>query len=310
MTTPGKDLEVKLPLMTAWEDGQGGIRFLGVASSTRIDRQKERMTPGALESMARSRDLLLLPHHRAAPEEALGVVERGWSDGRSFRVAGRLRGEDPRAWALVKSIQSGRSYGLSVGGRITKAFWGYAEGTEGPVRHIEEVELEHVALCGPEEAVNPDAELGKVVGGLTPWAGTSRPPVPLSETERDEESEARRESEAEGEAQAWPPELPEEETGESGEAAVLATGEAVVLATGETAVVATGETPVVPERETEGEEPAVEETKEEEPEVEEAAEEATVVPGQRRSLPKDQISTRRREAGATQTKDNLWRGVL
>jgi len=117
--------------------------------------------------MAAAQGIPLLPHHQASPDQALGTVETGWTDGQSFRVAGTLKLGSPDAWALMKSIQAGKSYALSVGGRVLQAFWGYDDAVAGPVRFIEEVELDHLALCQPEEAVNPETGVTPVASGET-----------------------------------------------------------------------------------------------------------------------------------------------
>jgi len=44
--------EVTLPLLKAWQEADGTLRFEGVASSTAVDRQHERMTPQAIRKMA------------------------------------------------------------------------------------------------------------------------------------------------------------------------------------------------------------------------------------------------------------------
>lgn len=151
--------ELTLPLTKAWEDEQGRMWFEGVASSTRLDRQRERMTAQALEKMAQFRGLELLPSHKAGPLEMLGTVQECWADDSSFRVAGILEEENPQARILFKRVQAGRGYGLSVGGRVTRAHWGFDERAGGQVRLIDDVELDHIALCRPEQAANPDTYL-------------------------------------------------------------------------------------------------------------------------------------------------------
>jgi len=47
---------------------------------------------------------------------------------------------------------------------VTRAHWGWDENTEGPVRHLDDVAVEHVAVCRAEHAVNPDVRVRLVEG--------------------------------------------------------------------------------------------------------------------------------------------------
>lgn len=150
---------VTMPLAKVWEDEDGELWFEGVASSTTLDRQQERMTPNAISKMATYKGIELLPSHSAGPLEELGSVEEAWADNDQFRVAGRLDKSNPQAKRLFQRAMSGRSFGLSVGGRVTKAYWQHDPEAGRQVRHIDDVELDHVAVCRPEAAANPDTYL-------------------------------------------------------------------------------------------------------------------------------------------------------
>jgi len=168
-TVDGGAFDVTVPLAKVWQDDGGGLWFEGVASSTRLDRQHERMTPNAIKKMAGQVGLDLLPSHKAGPLEELGTVEQAWADNDEFRIAGRLDGGNPRATRLFEKVAAGRPYALSVGGRVTKAFWRYDPEAGRQVRHIEDVELDHVAVCRPDQAANPDtylATLAKAAEGV------------------------------------------------------------------------------------------------------------------------------------------------
>ncbi len=151
--------DLTVPLAKVWQDEDGEMWFEGVASSTRLDRQHERMTPNAIQKMAGHVGLDLLPSHKAGPLEELGRVDEAWVDNDQFRVAGRLDSSSPRARRLFEKVAEGRTYGLSVGGRVTKAFWRYDDEAGRQVRHIDDVELDHVAVCRADEAANPDTYL-------------------------------------------------------------------------------------------------------------------------------------------------------
>lgn len=156
------DFSVMMPLVKVWEDDAGELWFEGVASSTSLDRQQERMTANAIKKMGEQRGMGLLPSHSAGPLEELGVVDETWVDNDQFRVAGRLDKANPTALRLFDHISSGRTYGLSVGGRVRKAYWDYDEEAGRKVRHIDDVELDHVAVCRPEAAANPDTYLATI----------------------------------------------------------------------------------------------------------------------------------------------------
>ena len=153
------EFAVTMPLVKVWQDDAGEMRFEGVASSTSLDRQRERMTANAIEKMGKQQGIDLLPSHSAGPLDELGVVEDTWVDNDQFRVAGRLDATSEKARRLFGRISAGRSYGLSVGGRVTKAYWEYDETAGRKVRHIDDVELDHVAVCRPEASANPDTYL-------------------------------------------------------------------------------------------------------------------------------------------------------
>ncbi len=65
----------------------------------------------------------------------------------------------PEARELRQRLARGEKLGLSLGGKVSRAHWGWDENTEGPVRHLDEVAVEHVAVCRAEQAVNPDVRV-------------------------------------------------------------------------------------------------------------------------------------------------------
>jgi len=159
MATMDGGFDVTVPLAKVWQDEDGEMWFEGVASSTSLDRQHERMTPNAINKMAGQVGLDLLPSHKSGPLEELGSVEQAWVDNDQFRVAGRLDATNPRSRRLFEKVASGRRYGLSVGGRVTKAFWQHDPEVGRQVRHIDDVALDHVAVCRADQAANPDTYL-------------------------------------------------------------------------------------------------------------------------------------------------------
>ncbi len=155
----GADFSVTIPLLKAWQDDDGTLHFEGVASSTALDRQQERMTPKAIAKMAQYAGIDLLPSHDAAPLDELGTVDECWADNEIFRVGGTLDSTNVKAMRLYNNLAKGRRYALSVGGRVLAAHWEPDEEVGRAVRYIDDVELDHVAVCRAGEAANPDTYL-------------------------------------------------------------------------------------------------------------------------------------------------------
>ena len=166
---------VTLPLVKAWQDEQGQMWVEGVASSTSLDRQRERMTRNAIAKMQQYQGIDLLPSHSAGPLEELGTVEECWADNDSFRMKARLDETSPQAVRLFKRLAEGRQYGLSVGGRVTKAYWDFDTEATARIRHIDDVVLDHVAVCRRQQAANPDTYLAALAKAAEPVTADSPP---------------------------------------------------------------------------------------------------------------------------------------
>jgi len=174
---------VTMPLTKVWRDESGEMWFEGVASSTRLDRQQERMTQKAIEGMSQQVGIDLLPSHDAGPLQELGQAEECWADNDRFRIAGRLDKDNPTAHRLFEKVLAGKRYALSVGGRVKKLFWRYDEEAGRPTRHIDEVALDHVALCRPEQAANPDTYLAVLAKAAQAVTEDIEPAEPASTEE-------------------------------------------------------------------------------------------------------------------------------
>lgn len=151
--------EAFVPVTRVWKDDGGDMFFEGVASSTSVDKQNERMTERAIRKMSRFTDIDLLPSHNAGPLEELGVVTHTWVDNHKLRVVGRLDPDSPQAVRFFRKVQSGKPYQLSIGGRVKSAFWSFEPALNKHIKHIDDVELDHVAVCRPGRAANPDTYL-------------------------------------------------------------------------------------------------------------------------------------------------------
>jgi len=148
-----------IPLMKTWQDTDGRMCFEGVAASTSLDRQQERMTPAAIEKMQQYTNIDLLPSHGAGALEELGLVERCWIDNNQFRIAGYLEPDNPEALRLYEKLRAGKRYGLSIGGRVLKVHWQYDKEVGKQIKYIDDATLDHIAICRPMQAANPDTYL-------------------------------------------------------------------------------------------------------------------------------------------------------
>jgi len=151
--------EAFVPVTRVWKDNGGEMFFEGIASSMSVDKQNERMTERAIRKMSSFTGIDLLPSHNAGPLEELGVVTETWVDNDKLRVAGRLDPDNPQAMRFFRKVQSGKPYQLSVGGRVKSAFWRFEPALNKHIKHIDDVELDHVAVCRPGRAANPDTYL-------------------------------------------------------------------------------------------------------------------------------------------------------
>ncbi|NSW54559.1 MAG: hypothetical protein HPY44_00980 [Armatimonadetes bacterium] len=150
--------EFQASLEKTWED-EGELWFEGVASSRSLDRQSDRMSARAIEMMAECVPLDLLPDHKAGALQELGLVEKCRVVDGQFVVQGRLYADTDAARVLCRRIAEGRKYQLSVGGKVTKARREMDPVLGREVRVIEEVVLDHVALCRAGHAANADTYL-------------------------------------------------------------------------------------------------------------------------------------------------------
>ena len=154
---------ITVPVLKAWQNGKGALRFEGVASSTSLDRQGERLTPEAIEKMQQYSGIDLLPSHNAGVLQELGIVEKCWVDNNQFRVAGCLDPGNLEAARLHEKLKAGKQYGLSIGGRVLKAHWAFDANAGRQVKYIDDVSLERIIVCRPTQAANPDTYL-RVMG--------------------------------------------------------------------------------------------------------------------------------------------------
>lgn len=124
----------------------------GVASTTDIDYDDERMSEGFIKTMqeeAVGLPLFINKHRPDHIDETIGVIVKSGGNSKTFKISAKL--ENPENNELVKkfinkSKSLGLSYGFSVGGRVTKAFREYNEQLKKDVIVLAEGQLHHVLL--------------------------------------------------------------------------------------------------------------------------------------------------------------------
>lgn len=129
------------------------LRFEGVASSTAVDRQGERLTAEALRKVADGGPVPLKTGH-GAHAKVIGLVEEGWVEDGKLYVRGKLDPESGAARVLARDLRLGARRCLSLGGRTLEARTETEKGRA--VRRLEAVEVDHVAVCQPREARNEE----------------------------------------------------------------------------------------------------------------------------------------------------------
>ncbi len=162
------EFQFEVPLVKAYRGEGGEMMVEGVASSTALDRQRERMTLAALSKMTHYQGIDLLPGHGAGPLEVLGTVEDVWLDDDQCRIVGKLDDEYPPAERLFKRLEEGKDFGLSVGGKVIAAHWERDDKLGKQIRVIDDVHLDHVAVCRATAAANPHTYLAVLAKTIEP----------------------------------------------------------------------------------------------------------------------------------------------
>lgn len=147
--------------------------FTGVASSTSIDRQGERITEKCLTSMAEQVPMVLAvaPSHAEAIVDVMaeaGTITAFKVEDGDLHISGELDPAHPNAAFLWGKMQAGNQK-LSIAGRVLearKSVWDANLGKH--VVEIDSIELDHVLLCRSSSAVNQDTSI--VAQAEADWA--------------------------------------------------------------------------------------------------------------------------------------------
>jgi hypothetical protein len=122
----------------------------GVASTTNIDHDKERMSKEALkamESAINKEGVPLRVEHQKEGEAVIGRVFKAWVDDRNqLHMKARLDKSHPVSSILHHSIKNGVKMGLSVGGLVKHAVKEFSESLGGMVKTFYDVALQEVSV--------------------------------------------------------------------------------------------------------------------------------------------------------------------
>ena len=133
----------------------------GVASTTNIDHDGERMSASSLKSMAEiinKEGVPLRYEHQKNNNAVIGTVFKASVDDRNqLKIETRLNKDHPAAPLLYKALKEGSKYGFSVGGRVKRAVKEFSEQTGKMVKTFYDVLLDEVSVT--QRPANYDAWL-------------------------------------------------------------------------------------------------------------------------------------------------------
>jgi len=122
----------------------------GIASTTNVDHDKERMSKDALRAMesAINKDgVPLRVEHQKDSNAIIGQVFKAWVDERNqLHVRARLDKNHPVSPVLHHSMKNGVKMGLSVGGVVKRAMKEFVESVGGLVKTFYDVALQEVSV--------------------------------------------------------------------------------------------------------------------------------------------------------------------
>jgi hypothetical protein len=133
----------------------------GIASTSNVDHDNERMAPSALKAMANiinKEGVPLRIEHSKDDNAVIGAVYKAWFDGRGqLWIRSKLNSQNEVAKLLHKALKDGTKMGLSVGGKVKKAVREISDGIGKEVKTFYDVDLQEVSVT--QRPANYDAWL-------------------------------------------------------------------------------------------------------------------------------------------------------
>lgn len=131
-------------------EDEGELIIEGIASTTNVDHDKERMSENALRAMEAAineNGVPLRVEHQQEELSVIGRVFKAWVDDRNqLHIRARLDKNHPVGPILHQSMKSGTKMGLSVGGLVKRAVKEFVESVGGTVKTFYDVALKEVSV--------------------------------------------------------------------------------------------------------------------------------------------------------------------
>lgn len=151
----------------------------GIASTTSVDREGERASENFIGKMKKTGKGLPILDNTHMPNKAadtIGVITKTGGDSDTFEITAKLmKPEDSEGVQFIlKQIDAGIKYGLSVGGRISKIFREFNDKLQREIWVVEDGELLHVAMTTqPANAETLGVAIRKILSEETDGAEQS-----------------------------------------------------------------------------------------------------------------------------------------
>jgi HK97 family phage prohead protease len=125
----------------------------GIASTTSIDKDEERMSDQALKMMVddiKREGVNLFQDHQHGWQDTLGVIKDAKLIGNKVQVEITLDDAvtNPRVPMLLNKLNKGIRLGLSVGGNVLNRKWEYNKQLNKKIQVLDEVKIYEVSVVG------------------------------------------------------------------------------------------------------------------------------------------------------------------
>ena len=150
------------------EKDYAGDSLLGIASTTSVDKDTEKMSEKALQEMERDIKELgvnLFENHEHKWENTLGVVHDAQLIDKQLKVKIKLDdpNTNPKIPVLLNKLARGIKLGLSVGGNVTSTKYEYDKSVGKRVKVIDGVKLYEISVVGIPSNSDSFLSLGEAI---------------------------------------------------------------------------------------------------------------------------------------------------
>ena len=150
-----------------------GDFLTGIASTTSVDRDDERMSDEALRMMVddiKRQGVNLFSDHEHQWENTLGVINQAELVNNQVQVGITLDdvSTNPKVPMLLNKLHKGIKLGLSVGGNVVSYKWEYSKELNKKIKVLDKVKIYEVSIVGipsnPESFLTLPAAIAKSAG--------------------------------------------------------------------------------------------------------------------------------------------------